>query len=133
MKHIHVTCAIIEKDGKVLSTQRSETMSMPLKWEFPGGKINDGECQEDCLHREIHEELGISVVISRVLTPRTYKYPAFIITIYPFICRMADGGINLHEHKALIWLLPEKLHELDWAEADILLIEDYRRSLREVS
>ena len=69
MKHIHVTCAIIEKDGKVLSTQRSETMSLPLKWEFPGGKINDGERPEDCLSRELHEELGIAVVISRSLDP----------------------------------------------------------------
>jgi 8-oxo-dGTP diphosphatase len=65
MKHIHVTCAIIEKDGKVLSTQRSESMSMPLKWEFPGGKIKAGESPSECLHRELQEELGVEVEIGR--------------------------------------------------------------------
>lgn len=126
MKSIHVACAIIEKDGKVLSTQRSETMSLPLKWEFPGGKINDGERPEDCLKRELHEELGIAVVISRSLAPVTHQYSTFIITLYPFVCRITTGEIILHEHKAFTWLQPEKLYELDWAEADILVIDNYR-------
>jgi 8-oxo-dGTP diphosphatase len=129
MKHIHVTCAIIEKDGKVLSTQRSETMSLPMKWEFPGGKINDGEHSEDCLSRELHEELGIGVVISRPLAPITHKYPTFIITLYPYVCRINTGEIKLHEHKALTWLPPEKLNELDWAEADMPVIDNYRNTL----
>jgi len=128
MKHIHVTCAIIEKDGKVLSTQRSEIMSLPLKWEFPGGKINDGERPEECLKRELHEELGIAVVISRSLTPVTHQYPSFIVTLYPFVCRISAGEIKLHEHKAFSWLPPERLYELDWADADIPLIDTYRRS-----
>jgi 8-oxo-dGTP diphosphatase len=113
MKHVHVACAIIEKDGKVLSTQRSETMSLPLKWEFPGGKIHEGERSEECLRRELHEELGITVVLSRSLAPITYQYPSFIVTLYPFVCRIAAGEINLHEHKAFRWLPPERLHELD--------------------
>ena len=128
MKHIHVTCAIIEKDGKVLSTQRSESMSLPLKWEFPGGKIKDGELPEECLKRELHEELGIAIAISRFLSPVTHQYPTFIITLYPFVCRMTVGEIKLHEHNAFTWLPPEKLHELDWAEADIQIIEDYRKT-----
>ncbi len=114
----------------MLSTQRSETMSLPLKWEFPGGKINDGERPEECLSRELREELGIAVVISRSLDPVTHQYPTFIITLYPFVCRITAGEIILHEHKAFTWLPPEKLHELDWAEADIPLIEDYKRSPR---
>jgi 8-oxo-dGTP diphosphatase len=125
LKSIHVACAIIEKDGKVLSTQRSETMSLPLKWEFPGGKINDGERPEDCLSRELHEELGIAVVISESLAPTTHQYATFIITLYPFVCRITTGQIILHEHKAFTWLPPEKLHELDWAEADAPVIKSY--------
>ncbi|HAK59020.1 MAG TPA: 8-oxo-dGTP diphosphatase MutT [Nitrospiraceae bacterium] len=128
LKNIHVACAIIEKDGKVLSTQRSEAMSLPLKWEFPGGKINDGERPEECLKREVHEELGIDIVVGRSLSPITHQYPTFIVTLYPFICRIRSGDITLHEHKALTWLSPETLHELDWAEADIALIEDYRKA-----
>ena len=125
MKHIHVTCAIIEKEGKVLSTQRSEVMSLPLKWEFPGGKINDGEHPEECLRRELHEELGIAVSISRSLAPRTHHYPTFIITLYPFVCKITAGEIKLHEHNAFTWLSPEKLHELDWAEADRPVLDAY--------
>lgn len=130
MKHIHVTCAIIEKEGKVLSTQRSGTMSLPLKWEFPGGKINDGESPEECLMRELHEELGIGVTISRPLAQVTHQYPTFIITLYPFVCRISAGEIKLHEHKAFTWLPPERLHELDWAEADTPVIDNYRNMLK---
>jgi len=130
MKHIHVTCAIIEQDGKVLSTQRSETMSLPLKWEFPGGKINDGEQPEECLKRELNEELGIAVTISRSLDPVTHQYPTFIITLYPFVCRITVGQMILHKHKAFTWSLPEKLHELDWAEADVPILNNYRNTLQ---
>lgn len=129
MKHIHVTCAIIEKDGKVLSTQRSETMNLPLKWEFPGGKIDIGESPEDCLKRELQEELGVSITISRYLAPSTHQYPTFIITLYPFVCSITIGEIKLHEHKDLAWLTPDKLHELDWAEADIPIMNNYRNTL----
>ena len=129
MKHLQVACAIIENEGKVLATQRSNSMSLPLKWEFPGGKINDGERPEECLKRELHEELGIAVVISRTLTPITHQYSSFKVTLYPFVCIMTAGEIKLHEHIASTWLLPELLHDLDWAEADFPLIEDYRRSL----
>jgi 8-oxo-dGTP diphosphatase len=108
-------------------------MSLPLKWEFPGGKINEGEHPEECLSRELHEELGIGVTINRSLATVIHQYPTFMITLYPFVCRIATGEIKIHEHKALTWLPPEKLLELDWAEADIPLIENYQRSLRSTS
>jgi 8-oxo-dGTP diphosphatase len=129
MKHIHVTCAIIERDGKVLSTQRSETMSLPLKWEFPGGKNHDGERPEECLKRELREELELEVAVGRRLSPVTHQYPTFKITLYPFICKITSGVMKLHEHKAYTWLTPEKLHELDWAEADIPVLHQYRTVL----
>jgi len=125
MKHIHVTCAIIESNGTVLSTQRSETMSLPLKWEFPGGKIDAGEEPEDCLRRELLEELDIAVDISRSLSLSTHQYSTFTITLYPFVCRIISGEIKLHEHKAFKWLTPDKLHELDWAEADVPVLNEY--------
>ncbi len=125
MKHIHVTCAIIEQDGKVLATQRSACMSMPLKWEFPGGKIKSGETPEGCLVREVREELGIEIAVDRALTQRTHTYPEFIVTLYPFVCRILSGTIVLHEHSASLWLPPEELPQLDWAEADRPIIEEY--------
>jgi len=128
MKHLHVACAIIERNGKVLATQRNSTMSLPHKWEFPGGKIKDGERPDECLKREIHEELGIEITIGQSLSSITHQYSTFVITLYPFICKISTGEITLHEHKAITWLCPDKLHELDWAEADLSLLEDYNKT-----
>ncbi len=126
MKHLHVACAIIEKDGKVLCTQRSATMSLPLKWEFPGGKIHDGEQPEACLQRELREELNLEIAVGRPLPPTTYQYPSFLVTLYPFLCKITAGEMKLHEHKDFRWLEPERLEELDWAEADGPVIGSYR-------
>lgn len=132
-KHIHVTCAIIERDGLVLATQRSATMSMPLKWEFPGGKVDAGESLEESLCRELAEELRVHVKIGKPLLPTTYRYPLFTITLYPFICSIESGELTLHEHAALSWLPPGALHALDWAEADIQIVDAYRKELRMVA
>lgn len=126
MKHIHVACAIIELGGTVLCTQRSASMSLPLKWEFPGGKINAGESPQECLRRELAEELGIEVTIGAPLTVSTHHYPAFSVTLYPFICKIASGEIVLHEHAAMALMSPEELDKLDWAEADLTVIEEYQ-------
>lgn len=71
---IKVTCAIIEMDGKVLCAQRSENMSLPLKWEFPGGKLEEGESFKDGLAREIQEELGIQIKVLEVLPDNVHSY-----------------------------------------------------------
>ncbi len=126
MNSIHVACAIIEQNGRVLATQRSERMSMPLKWEFPGGKIHAGETAEECLKREVREELGIEIEVRRSLTPRTHAYPDFTVTLYPFICRIRSGMIRLHEHAASVWLIPKDLPSLDWAEADLPILQEYQ-------
>lgn len=126
MKHIHVACAIIERGRKVLCTQRSESVSMPLKWEFPGGKINEGESPQECLKRELAEELGIEVTIGAPLSVSTYQYPAFSVTLYPFICKIKSGEIILHEHAAMKWLTPEELRNLDWPEANWPVIKEYQ-------
>lgn len=126
--HIHVTCAIIERAGRVLATQRSAAMSMPHKWEFPGGKIDPGETAEECLRRELLEEIGIKARIGRSLPASTHQYPAFTITLHPFVCTIEEGEIVLHEHEALLWLEPGELLCLDWAEADIPVLAAYLSS-----
>ncbi|MCU0599277.1 MAG: (deoxy)nucleoside triphosphate pyrophosphohydrolase [Desulfobacterales bacterium] len=118
MQHISVACAIIKENGKILVAQRSETMSMPLKWEFPGGKIDSGETPAQCLKREIMEELGIEVDVGRALPHVTHPYPDFSITLVPFLCAITGGRLILNEHKAIAWLSPEGLNVLDLAEAD---------------
>lgn len=133
IRHIHVTCAIIERDNLVLAAQRSSSMSLPLKWEFPGGKIDHGESPEECLRRELFEEMDIQVRMAEGLPVTTHDYPAFSVTLHPFVCSIESGEIVLHEHSAIIWLTPEKLHALDWAEADLPVIRSYLSSRRAVT
>jgi 8-oxo-dGTP diphosphatase len=127
MKTIHVACAIIEQNGRVMAAQRSSAMSMPFKWEFPGGKIDQGETPEECLVREVREELGVEIHVGGPLMPATHHYPDLTVTLYPFVCTILSGDIILHEHAASVWLLPAELPRLDWAEADWPVLEAYRR------
>jgi len=121
-----VACAIIEHKGRILCTQRSESMTLPLKWEFPGGKIHDGESPEECLKRELREELGVEISVREGLPETTHHYPAFSVTLHPFICGIVSGKITLHEHNAYVWLRRGELHSLDWAEADWPIIQGLR-------
>ena len=125
MRHLHVACAIIEQEGTVLAAQRSASMTLPLKWEFPGGKIEAGESPEECLHRELGEELGISVHIGVAIPPATHSYPDFTVTLYPFTCRLAGGTLTMHEHHDLKWIGLQRMPELDWAAADLPVIGAY--------
>lgn len=129
--HIHVTCAIIEQSGQVLAAQRSATMSHPLKWEFPGGKIQPGETPEECLRREIREELGVTLSITHPLGPATHLYPTITVTLYPFICMVSAGELTMYEHAAVVWLPPAELLGLDWAAADLPVLVAYLRQLEQ--
>ena len=130
MKNIQVACAIIEHNGRVLAAQRSEFMSLPLKWEFPGGKIDDGENPEECLIRELTEELNINVAVEFLLPPVNHDYTNFFVMLHPFICTIVSGKIILHEHKAIVWLSPQELPSLDWAAADIPVVFAYLENLK---
>jgi len=118
---IDVTCAIIEHQGKILVTQRSENMRHPFKWEFPGGKVEAGESRRDCLLREIREELCIDIRIEEALP----SHQTANIRLIPFRCSWQAGEIQLIEHEMYAWLAPEALSALDWAEADIPIVKDY--------
>ncbi len=123
---IKVTCAIIEHNNKVLVTQRSEKMALPLKWEFPGGKIEKGETAEACLIREILEELHINIKINKQLNSNTHQYSETkIIKLIPFICELTGGEIKLTEHANFLWLSNSELVNLDWAEADFPILNEY--------
>lgn len=115
---IHVTCAIIEQNGKVLICQRSEKMNLPLKWEFPGGKIEANESKSDCLKREIREELGLIIKVGKELAPVVYNYPEFTICLSPFLCTLISGKLILSEHAQALWVNIQSLGNYDWAEAD---------------
>jgi 8-oxo-dGTP diphosphatase len=129
---LHVTCAIIERGGLVLAAQRSRSMRMPLRWEFPGGKVEPGEGIEACLHRELFEEMEIRVAVKRAMPPLTHRYPAFTVTLHPFVCELLSGGLVLNEHRAVVWLKPEELPALSWVEADLALVAAYQRTIKQL-
>jgi 8-oxo-dGTP diphosphatase len=129
-KQIHVSCAIIQQGDLTLAVQRGALMSLPLKWEFPGGKIERGESPNECLRRELLEELELYILVGDQLNPVTHAYATFILTLYPFICVIESGEITLHEHAAFVWLSPSRLPTLDWADADRPVLDTYLKMLR---
>ncbi|RZJ68482.1 MAG: (deoxy)nucleoside triphosphate pyrophosphohydrolase [Flavobacterium sp.] len=122
---LDVTCAIIFYEKKILVTQRSSTMSMPFKWEFPGGKVETSEREEDCLKREILEELNIEIDIISRLSPNVHHYPTVTIRLIPFIVNFACGKIKLSEHIQFKTLHLNELSNLDWADADIPILKEF--------
>jgi 8-oxo-dGTP diphosphatase len=123
---IIVTCAIIEKEDRVLAVKRSEHMSLSHKWEFPGGKLEPNETPEHCLMREINEELNLKIEILRSLPFNDHNYTAAkTIRLTPFVCKISDGELILREHSDFGWFLKTELPNLDWAEADIPILNYY--------
>lgn len=122
---LSVACAIILNKGNVLVAQRSELMSLPLKWEFPGGKIEDDETPEKCIIREIKEELNIEIEIIQKLEAKIFDYITFSIELIPFVSNYIGGELILREHKDSKWLNKEELVFLDWSPADVPVLDTF--------
>src|SRR5690606_31070898 len=125
---VNVTCAIIIDGPRVLVTQRSEIMKLPLKWEFPGGKIDSDETPEACISRELMEELNIEVQILARLSNSQHEYESFTINLIPFIVKLVAGKLILREHKAFKWATVDELKSLDWAPADLPVLDNFLKS-----
>jgi len=124
---INVTCAIIRnEDNEVLTVQRGAGSSNPLKWEFPGGKIKEGESAEECLLREIREELSMEIVICERLAAVEFDYGTKQIKLIPFICDTLDELPVLSEHIAYKWLPPGNLLSVDFLGADVIVAVEYQ-------
>jgi 8-oxo-dGTP diphosphatase len=116
---MEVTCAIILQDQRVLATRRSAAMPHPLKWEFPGGKVTGGETPEQCIRREIREELGVKVAVERRLPSICHRYETHLVSLIPFICHIREGTVALSEHGEYRWVPCGELDEIDWLDADV--------------
>lgn len=120
-----VVAALIVKDGKLLVCQRTKHQSMPLKWEFPGGKIEPGEGAQDALYRELEEELGIKATIGPCVTTIRHTYdggPAFELQF--FLVQEFDGEIQNRIFREVRWVEKSELPSFDFLEADIALVKD---------
>jgi 8-oxo-dGTP diphosphatase len=123
---IDVTCAIIRnEENEVLVVQRGELSDHPFKWEFPGGKLNRNETEEECIIREIREELSMDIVICSRMTATEYNYGIKQIRLIPFVCDTLDELPFLSEHIAFKWLNPADLKKVDFSEADIIVADNY--------
>jgi 8-oxo-dGTP diphosphatase len=126
---IDVTCAIIHNlSNEVLLVQRGEKGDHPLKWEFPGGKVDRGESREDSILRELREELNMEVVITGYREPVEHDYGHKQIRLIPFVCDTLQDVPDLIEHVAYKWLRAEEILLFDLAEADVVVAESYIRS-----
>ena len=119
-KLIKVVGAIIENENKeILCALRSKYMSLPNQWEFPGGKIEEGETLSDAIVREIKEELDCSVEFVEVFEDNTHEYENIIVNLITIRCKLVDSTPKASEHAKLLWLNPAYLESLNWAPADI--------------
>jgi 8-oxo-dGTP diphosphatase len=124
---IDVVCALIIRNGCVLCAQRSEHMALPLKWEFPGGKVEPNELPEAALKREILEELGVEIEIGSALQVSEHSYDGVrTIRLIPFLAFITDGREpRAHEHSEIRWVPNSDLMQLDWAAADVPIVLEY--------
>lgn len=125
-KSIEVVAAIICHDNKVFATQRGYGEWKDW-WEFPGGKIENGEQPQEALQREIMEELDSLVHVEDLITTVEYDYPNFHLTMHCYKCTLASGKLILLEHEAAQWLTQEELDTVNWLPADKIVIEALKK------
>ena len=117
-----VICDSIHVKHKIYSTARGHG-DYKGQWEFPGGKIEEGETPKEALKREIMEELDTEIKVGKLIDTIEYDYPTFHLSMDCFWCEIVKGELVLKEHEAARWLTREQLGEVEWLPADVTLIE----------
>lgn len=131
MKTIKVAAAIIIHDNKIFATQRGYG-EFKDGWEFPGGKIEEGETPQEALAREIKEELDTEIEVKDFLETVEYDYPEFHLSMDCFFCTIKSGELVLKEHEAAKWLTAETLDGVDWLPADQALVQSIKKHMEEI-
>ena len=130
MKTIRVVAAVIRKGDKIFATQRGYG-ELKGGWEFPGGKIEDGETPQEALKREIEEELDTEILVGELIDTIEYDYPTFHLSMDCFWCEVVKGELVLKEAEDAKWLKKDELGEVAWLPADVELIEKIGTELGE--
>ena len=125
-KHITVVAAIIKNHGIYLATQRNYG-EFKDGWEFPGGKIEEGEKAEEALIREIKEELKVAIRVEDYLITVDHSYNSFDMTMHCYVCTLLDDHLKLTVHEAAKWLTVDQLDSVDWLEADVEVVETLKK------
>lgn len=123
---IDVTAAIIVKDNKIFAARRKSGVHLAGFWEFPGGKLEEGETPEQCLARELLEELNITVRVGRFVGESIYDYGTKVIRLLAYEVEHLSGDFELIDHDEMRWLAKAELDGIDWAPADIPLVNQYK-------
>lgn len=128
MKTVNVVAAIIREGDRVLATQRGYG-DQKDGWEFPGGKVEEGETPQEALKREIEEELKTEIEVGEYLTTIEHEYPKFHLSMKCYWARIIEGKPVLLEHEAARWLSREELDSVAWLPADVTIIELVKQAL----
>lgn len=133
MKTIRVTAAVIKSmndkgEEIVFATQRGYG-DLKGGWEFPGGKIEEGESSQAALQREIMEELDTEISVGELIDTIEYDYPMFHLSMDCFWCEIIKGDLVLKEHEAAKWLTKEKMDSVEWLPADITIVGKIKEAL----
>ena len=133
MKTVKVVAAVIKEvndNGEpiIFATQRGYG-EFKDGWEFPGGKIEEGETSQAALQREIMEELDTEIAVGELIDTIEYDYPTFHLSMDCFWCEIVSGELKLKEHENAKWLTKEHLDEVEWLPADVILIDKIRMDM----
>jgi 8-oxo-dGTP diphosphatase len=125
---VEVVCGVIENgDGCYLACLRPIGKHLGGLWEFPGGKVEPGEFHEAALIRELREELGIEVMVGTALEPVCWKHDHGEIRLRPYLCEITGGHLQPHEHERICWCALRDFETLEWAPADLPVIDQIRQ------
>lgn len=125
-----VTAAIIRKNGRILIARRAAGENMAGGWEFPGGKIEEGETPEECLKRELYEEFGISADIGRFFCESIYEYPKGTIRLLAYFVDIVRGELSLRVHDQIAWVSAGELRSYTLLPADIPIADKLAQELK---
>ena len=130
MKTIHVVAAILKKDNQIMIAQRLKG-EFAGQWEFPGGKLEQGETASDALKREMMEEMELHINVHDYLMTAEYDYSTFHLTMECYMCSLNDEEIHLHDHTAVKWIsINDDINSINWVPADVQVIQEVIKKYR---